>query len=290
MIVMRIKGGLGNQLFQYAAAYALSKRLTQPFCFDPSFTGNMTARGYKLPQLCVASDEIIAADHLSSKIKGLKNKYVNKCCRLLNLSVHGCGNYLYWLETRDRWQPAFFTINNGNLYVDGYFQTEAYFKTFRQELLSQFSPRYEPEPAYLEALKEIKSCAAVAVHVRRGDFKKDNCAFHYLLDEGYYKNAIAEIKKHVAHPVFFWFSDDEAWVRQHVGDMPESRFIRLETAHGDIDEMMLMKNCRHIIAANSTFSWWAAWLNEHESALKIVPERPYGMKDMIPDGWIKIKE
>ena len=72
--------------------------------------------------------------------------------------------------------------------------------------------------------------------------------------------------------------------------MPESRFIRLETAHGDIDEMMLMKNCRHIIAANSTFSWWAAWLNEHESALKIVPERPYGMKDMIPDGWIKIKE
>ena len=58
MIVMRIKGGLGNQLFQYAAAYALSKRLNQPFCFDPSFTGNMTARGYKLPQLCVASDEI----------------------------------------------------------------------------------------------------------------------------------------------------------------------------------------------------------------------------------------
>ena len=168
MIVMRIKGGLGNQLFQYAAAYALSKRLNQPFCFDPSFTGNMTARGYKLPQLCVASDEIIAADHLSSKIKGLKNKYVNKCCRLLNLSVHGCGNYLYWLETRDRWQPAFFTINNGNLYVDGYFQTEAYFKTFRQELLSQFSPRYEPEPAYLEALKEIKSCAAVAVSLPAG--------------------------------------------------------------------------------------------------------------------------
>lgn len=288
MVIMRIKGGLGNQLFQYASGYALAKRLNQKLAFDPSFTENMTARGYKLPLLCVNTDEVIDADQLPQKVNRLKNLYINKACRMLNFSSHKCGKYTYWLETRDEWQPDFFTIKENNLYVDGYFQSEEYFKQYREELLKQIQPKYEPEDEYLKVLNDIRKCNSVAVHVRRSDFKKDNCEFHYLLDESYYKRAIEKIRSSVKNPTFFWFSDDMNWVKEHIGASGDSCFVSICTVHGDIDDMMLMKNCKHIITANSTFSWWAAWLNEHEDAIRIVPEKPYGMEGMIPTGWKKV--
>lgn len=288
MVIMRIKGGLGNQLFQYASGYALAKRLNQKLAFDPSFTKNMTARGYKLPLLYVDTAEVIYMDRLPQKVNRLKNLYINKVCRMLNLSRHKCGEYTYWLETRDEWQPDFFTIKENNLYVDGYFQSEEYFKQYREELLKQIQPKYEPEDEYLKALGEISNCNSVAVHVRRSDFKKDNCEYHYLLDESYYKRAIEKIRAEVNNPVFFWFSDDMEWVKEHIGAANDFRFVSIHTKHGDIDDMMLMKNCNHIIAANSTFSWWAAWLNEHNDAIRIVPEKPYGMDGMIPLNWDKV--
>ena len=288
MLVMRIKGGLGNQLFQYASAYALAKRLNQKMVFDPSFTANMTARGYKLPLLCVESDEVIYEEQLPKKVSLLKNLYINKLCRVLNIARHNCGEYIYWLETKDEWQPDFFTIDERNLYVDGYFQSENYFKQDRAELLKQIQPKYAPEDEYLRALEEIKKCNSVAVHVRRSDFKKDNCAYHYLLDESYYEKAIQRMRELIENPVFFWFSDDMEWVKEHIGEVDDFRFVRIHTQHGDVDDMMLMKNCHHIIAANSTFSWWAAWLNEHDDTVRIVPEKPYGMEGMIPPDWEKV--
>ena len=288
MIVMRIKGGLGNQLFQYAAAYAISKRLGQPLEFDPSFTANMTNRQYKLPQLCVKSSDVVDIDKLPKAVLHLKNIYINKIFRILNISRYRCGNYLYLLEARDRLLPDFFTINDSNLYIDGYFQSEEYFKEYRKDLIAQLCPKYKPEKEYVEALNTICGCNSVAVHVRRSDFKKDNCSYHYLLDEEYYKRAISEMGKRLEFPVFFWFSDDMAWVKKHIGMSPDFRFIQMKTKHGDIDDMMLMKNCNHIITANSTFSWWAAWLNEKENVIRVVPQKPYGMNEMIPEGWIKV--
>lgn len=288
MVIMRIKGGLGNQLFQYASGYALAKRLNQKLVFDPSFTRNMTARGYKLPLLCVEGDEVIYEEQLPKKVSLLKNLYINKLCRVLNIARHNCGEYTYWLETKDEWQPDFFTIDESNLYVDGYFQSENYFKQYRTDLLKQIQPKYDPEDEYLRELEEIRNCNSVAVHVRRSDFKKDNCAYHYLLDETYYEKAIQRIRDLVENPVFFWFSDDIDWVKKKFEVKENFRFVSLHTKHADIDEMMLMKNCNHIIAANSTFSWWAAWLNEHDAAVRIVPERPYGMEGIIPPDWERV--
>lgn len=111
---------------------------------------------------------------------------------------------------------------------------------------------------------------------------------HYLLGEQYYHNALKYVTEHLENPVFFWFSDDIDWVKKNFGEKGNFRFVSLHTKHADIDEMMLMKNCKHIIAANSTFSWWASWLNEHEDAMHICPAKRYGNLYMIPDGWIKI--
>jgi hypothetical protein len=291
MITMRIKGGLGNQLFQYAAAYSLSKRLNQSFQFDPALTASMTARAYRLLELNVDIDTVVEKEMLPGKIGRIKNAYINKVCRIFNLSKHKCGDYLYWIETKYEWQPEFFTISASNIYVDGYFQSEDYFKQYRTELLTQFTPKYEPEEEYIQILNEIKKHNAVAVHVRRGDFKNFrnlHNPYLYLLDEEYYQNAVKYMRENLDNPIFFWFSDDMDWVKQHIDSDPNFQFVSIKTKHGDIDDMMLMKNCNHIITANSTFSWWAAWLNENENAIRIVPKKPYCMDGMIPEGWIKI--
>lgn len=286
---MRIKGGLGNQLFQYAMAYALSKKMDQPFLFNPAFTSNMTPRAYKLPHLQVESDQVIKDSDLSWKITLLKNRYLNRACKIMGLFCHRCGDTLYWIENLEKFEiPGLSSPKFTYLYLDGYFQSELYFKEYRRDLLSQIRPNYKAEEEYLEKLELISQSNSVAVHVRRGDFKKDRSPAHYLLDEAYYKEALSFMRGKLDNPEFFWFSDDIEWVKENIGFSDDFRFVNIKTTHGDIDDMMLMKNCKHIITANSTFSWWAAWLNEHENAIKCVPQKPFGIKEMIPESWVKI--
>lgn len=287
MIIVRIKGGLGNQLFQYAAGYALAQRLQQPLRFNAAFTSNMTQRGYKLPFLNVESDGTIQDAELPDEVNIVKNKYINKALRIVGVSKIGFPNGLYWLEAQEKFLPEFFTIQADTLYVDGYFQSPKYFDIHREKLLKAITPNYDEEQACLRELNEIRINTSIAVHVRRSDFKKDNNKFHYLLDEKYYCRAVRYMREHVQNPTFFWFSDDMNWVKENIGNADDFRFVNIKTNHGDVDDMMLMKNCNHIITANSTFSWWAAWLNEHEDAIRVVPARQYGQSEMIPDTWIK---
>ncbi len=170
MITMRIKGGLGNQLFQYSAAYSLSKRLKQELQFNPCFTDNMTPRGYRLSNLKIKYNRIVSDSELSREIVFFKKKYPNKIIRILDCNKIKCGNNLYWIETKDELQLDFWKINYKNVYVDGYFQSDKYFKKYRQDILEQIRPAYEPEQQYLLALDRIQNCNSVAVHVRRSDF------------------------------------------------------------------------------------------------------------------------
>lgn len=290
MITVRAKGGLGNQLFQYAAGYSLARRLGQEISIDHSFFPKQTLRGYKLDKLSL--DKTCFDEQRSVKIKVLKNKYLNKILRQMNKSVIDLGkNSIYLLECRSDLVQAFPQIEAENVYLDGYYQSEQYFREYKTDLMRQFTPNYPSEAEYQSVLAEIQDCEAVAVHVRRGDFlnaQNDSNPNHYLLGEQYYHNALKYSAAHLKDPVFFWFSDDIDWVKKNFGEKNNFRFVSLHTRYADIDEMMLMKSCRHIIAANSTFSWWASWLNEQEDAMHICPKKRYGNLYMIPDEWIKI--
>lgn len=288
MITVRIKGGLGNQLFQYATGYALSKELGQELNFNLAFTANMTVRGYKLADLKIDMSKTICDSELSPKVILLKNYYVNKLLRVLRVGRHRYKEGVYFLETEQVYYPELFQLIEQNIYLDGYFQTEKYFRKYREELLKQITPRYEPEKEYIHVLEKIRNCNAVAVHVRRSDFKNDHNKYHYLLDNEYFQKGIAHIRRYEKSPFFFWFSDEPEWVKSNIEMSNDMCFVNIKTEHSDIDDMMLMKHCNHIIVANSTFSWWAAWLNEHENAIRIVPKKPFGNKYMIPDSWIKI--
>ena len=271
MVNIRIKGGLGNQLFQYAAGYALAKRMNQKLKLDSSFFPQQTLRGFKLGYLNVTFGDVV--ERQSGLVKAYKNKYLNKTLRKANVRVLPCGKQTkYLLETRSDIVPEFFNISAPNIYLDGYYQSEKYFREYKADLIKQFTPNYPSEAEYESVLAEIQGCEAVAVHVRRGDFlsaQNDPNPNHYLLGEQYYHNTLKYVTEHLENPVFFWFSDDIDWVKKNFGEKENFRFVSLHTMHADIDEMMLMKNCKHIIAANSTFSWWASWLNEHEDAIHI---------------------
>lgn len=293
MITVRIKGGLGNQLFQYATAYALAKRLGQSLNLDTTFFQAQTLRGYKLGLLNVTYSGIVLDNQIPRKVAFLKNKYINKGLRLANIRCISCGrNMTYLLETRSDIVPEYLSIDKENIYLDGYYQSERYFSQYRKEIMTQFLPNYVQEKEYIDMLRQMEKGDSVAVHVRRGDFMKaqyDRSRSHYLLGEAYYKRALSYMSQHIEKPVFYWFSDDIKWVKENIGDRDDFRFISLSTKQADIDEMMFMKNCHHIIAANSTFSWWAAWLNNDEDAIKIVPAKPYGNTQMIPESWVKIE-
>lgn len=290
MIIIRIKGGLGNQLFQYAAAYSLAKRLNQKLELDSSFFPQQTLRGFKLGQMNISCADV--AEDQSSIIELYKNKYLNKVLRKIDIRILPCGRgKKYLLETRSDIIPEFFSISQSSIYMDGYYQSEEYFDTYKKELIGQFTPNYPSEQEYEDVLSKVSNCKSVAVHVRRGDFlsaQNDSNPNHYLLGKRYYQNALKYVNEHLENPVFFWFSDDINWVKKNFGEKENFHFVSLHTQHADIDEMMLMKNCKHIVAANSTFSWWASWLNSNEDALHICPAKRYGNLHMIPENWIKI--
>lgn len=294
LVTTKLKGGLGNQLFQYAVGYAIAERLSQILELDTSFYASQTQRGYKLDKLSISD---VNTSELLPKRKDIR-LYTNRYFHRILVAQKGkriikCDKeleYLFEHSSTHELTKEVFSINAPNIYVDGYFQSARYFENVEEKIRQQFVPSYAPEEEYLRKLNEIKQVNAVAVHVRRGDFLKaeGKNSIAYVLGEQYYHHALKYMSENVDNPVFFWFSDDIAWVKDNFAHAENYRFISLKTKYADIDEMMLMKNCRHIIAANSTFSWWAAWLNEHTDCIRTVPDKQYGNIEMIPKKWIKI--
>ena len=293
MVTIRIKGGLGNQLFQYAAGYSLARRLNQDMVLDTSFFSKQKLRGYKLGELNIKYSFISNEKRVPLTIRIVRDKYGNKAIRMLKKRIISAGkNRIILVEIGPGIMNEFFTVKCKNVFVDGYFQSEKHFVDCRRELLTQFKPKYAQDKDFYDELAQIRNTNSVAIHVRRGDFIKEqfnNNPRRYLLSEKYYYNALTYSDKRQVNPQYYWFSDDIEWVKKNFGVRSDFHFVSLRTEHPDIDEMMLMKNCNHIITANSTFSWWAAWLNEHDDPMILCPSKPYGIPEMIPNNWKKIQ-
>ncbi|MBR0385213.1 MAG: alpha-1,2-fucosyltransferase [Erysipelotrichaceae bacterium] len=289
MITAVIRGGLGNQLFQYASAYALSKKLRQQLTLDTSFYHSESKRAYRLDQLHLSNHFVTNGETDNLLIRCYKNRYINGVIRRMQMNTLPITNGIYLVDKAGRFTPSFFDVEAENIFMNGYFQSEEYFREYRGEILKQFTPSYEPEKEYLKLVTEIQNCESVSIHVRHGDFSnRHKTGYHYVLNADYYIRAIDTIREHVAKPKFYFFSDDMDWVRKNLPSSEEFEFISLNTHNGDIDELMLMSKCQHNITANSTFSWWGAWLNTNKRSVKITPDKQYGDPKMIPASWIKI--
>lgn len=260
--VIKISGGLGNQLFQYAHGRNL-ELLGKKVIFDVSFFhGNKskkdTARDFKLDKF-----------NLETKIL-----FSNKNFRCLNIFSK---------------IKRFFGFK-----VEEYFQNEKYFFNIASIIRREFTLRNEFSAMAKEFLNKIRISESISLHIRRGDYvsNQNANAFHGVCDLNYYRRAMTLLKEKVSHPKFFIFSDDIAWAKENfIG----SNFVFVSCPEiVDYEEMILMSNCKHNIIANSTFSWWGGWLNNHTNKIVVAPIRWFSdskvnaANNIVPNDWTRL--
>lgn len=295
--IVKLRGGLGNQLFQYAFAYALAKKFGVEVVFDFSFFEeiknfeNETVREYELGIFDFECEEASKEDMEKVKWPQKRHKFKEKFWR--NFQIKSCkydGNC--FLE-----KTAFVYEKTPLNYLDyyyyyGYFQSEKYFKDIREDILNVFSLKDKLDEKNKEVLKQIENTNSVSIHIRRGDYANNPFVIkvHGFCPLSYYKKAIKNIAKKVKNPHFYLFSDDVEWVIENLKiDYPYT-VVDLNQGKGYFD-MELMKNCKHNIIANSSFSWWAAWLNENPDKIVIAPKKWLASNrkcDIVPSQWIKL--
>jgi hypothetical protein len=293
MIVVKLMGGLGNQMFQYAAARSLSLRLRTALKLDLSFlegeqTGN-TPRAFELDRFNISAEK--ASPREISQVSGRQRSL---CDRFRDCYFRPSIKGRLFREKQFNVDPAFFLLPD-QVYLEGYWQSEQYFAQFCQTIREEFTLKAPLAGRCLELAEEIQSVNAVSVHVRRGDYVSDPVtrAAHYVCDLDYYRRAEETLLKSVSVPHCFVFSDDPDWVAAHLKLRSPTRFASHSEglAHEDL---RLMSLCRHHITANSSFSWWGAWLNCSPEKIVCAPEKWFnGMQadtcDLIPRSWRKIK-
>jgi hypothetical protein len=184
------------------------------------------------------------------------------------------------------------TSSTRNIYVDGYFQAYQYAAGIEEQLRYELNLCQAPEGKNLEILNQIEYCETpVSLHVRRGDYTKIYGG-RDALPLSYYENAIASIRAHVSAPIFFVFSDDIGFCRENLPAGPHYVFVDHNGQTEAHEDLRLMSSCRHHIVANSSFSWWGAWLNPDPHKIVLVPDRWLDPKvphtDLLPPSWRRI--
>lgn len=286
MYIVRMWEGLGNQMFQYAFARAIQHRTGQKVFLDADRTYKESflleekhvERSYMLDNFNIRLkkikvDELAAYDFLRQRTPLEKI--------LFSLSQKGWWIVSFLQDTDAVYHKEFFR-KKGNYYVFGWFQQEAYFKDIRNILLKEFTPKRKIKISgkLLSVLREENT---VAVHVRRSDYLK----LGHVCNSFYYTKAMCYIKKYVENPIYLVFSDDVEWVKNNVKIAGRAIYISEEYQFKDFEELIIMSKCKHQIIANSTFSWWGAWLNKNPNKIVIAPSKWFiGIQDnIVPDDW-----
>lgn len=298
-------GGLGNQLFQYALARTLAEKNHSIFKLDISWFDDPRHihRKYRLDKFNIV--ERIASAAEINKItgkskKGLAKKifnYVQKrkpYFRRRIIQGYGYRNFSF--------DPNILKVSS-IVYLDGYWQSEKYFKNFKNIIREEFFVKTLPDRNNLEILDQIIDRESICIHFRtkqrwRGDSvaNPDTIEFHGICSLKYYNTAIEMIKKKVENPHFFVFSDCIEWVRENFkSDLPTTFVDYNYVEEREFEDLRLMMHCKHYIIANSTFSWWAAWLNPKQEKIVIAPKRWFAdekmnsqTQDLIPEAWVRL--
>ncbi len=287
-VVTKLSGGLGNQLFQYAAARRLAIVHGRPLVVDIHWyrqtPAGSTPRSVLLSELRIVD---AFADSGGDPVS-LAHQPAGWWARVL-----GPVKVLREKKTF-RYDRRLASVPSGRgLYLDGYWQSPRYFEDVRAQLLEEIQPRRELNPHYAGIAGQIDETNAVMLHIRRGDYVHSTTAssLHGVLPMAYYERALAHLYARERDFTVFVFSDDIAWAR---GNLPcEHPTVFIDSAQGEnavIDELMLMSRCRHQIIANSSLSWWAAWLNRDEGKVVTAPQRwlasqAIDLRDLIPSRW-----
>ena len=286
MIVVKIIGGLGNQMFQYAFAKALEQKGNKVKIDVSGFKNYKLHGGYQLDSFSIDLEKTNKTENLKFKIKHLFFKIFTKI------------GYNYSKKINEKsllFDKSLLEIENRS-YVEGYFQCEKYFKSIRKLLLNQFIDKSNYSD-YLNKIKSkiISSKNTTSLHIRRGDFVNDtNMKIHGICDLLYYEKAVDKLENIIGPATYFIFSDDINWCKKNL-KLANVHFIENNGKGTPHQDMHLMSLCNHNIIANSSFSWWGAWLNKNQNKIVIAPKKWFAdeklqkqSKSIVCDNWIKV--
>ena len=280
MMVVRINGGLGNQLFQYAFGYYLKKTKNVELKLDSNTFLRNKAINYRLDSFNV-DDKFVTKKELGFYgVKyGLFKKSINNKERYYRENM----SYLYDKKIENI---------KDNVYFDGFWQCEDYFKRYRSEIIEEFSLKKKSR-IFENIRSKIIESNSISIHVRRGDYLiKQNYNAFGLCDIDYYIKSISCIDCKITEPYYFCFSDDSSWLNESIVKNNSNYLNVSKFGLKPEEEMILMSLCKHNIVANSTFSWWGAWLNKNNKKIVIAPEKwrndGISVGRLLPVNWIKI--
>jgi hypothetical protein len=266
MIVINLMGGLGNQMFQYAAAKHLATLNNAELLIDASNFKKLTANSdhtfqlsyFKIQARQATRDEILRVIRPSNFVRRVIDSVVGKPPHKLKSKT------IFKEPAGSNFKPYFLELK-GDQYLIGYYNSFKYFSPIRNTLIAEFKPKGEISTQGQEMQRLIESTNSVSLHIRRGDYVDNPDVYKCIegiITDRYYQNAVKLIAERVNHPHFFVFSNDMEWVRQNFKIPYEVTYVDINSAQSGFEDLWLMSKCKHnITAGGSTFSWWAAYLN-----------------------------
>lgn len=270
--VIKFQGGLGNQMFQYAMYLALRNRKPYSFFFFDISGSVGCHNGFELPDIfpSISLQRATWYNRLSYRLPFLFN----------HLITSKQNNSLTYY-------PEFLQEKRNAIY-DGFWQSERYFQDVKESVLNHFSFNDSLLNDKTLGLRDklVADPESVSVHIRRGDYLSET--FRLTCNLEYYRKAISYIKEKLNAPHFYFFSDDITWVKKNFPDV-NATFIDWNKSKDSWQDMYLMSICKHNIVANSSFSWWGAWLNKNASKIVVAPSLWFNdgsKQDIQPTSWL----
>ena len=285
-IILKLNGGLGNQMFQWALARMIEETTDMSVYLDMSYFTHGYARPFELD------------------IFKLEPKLVEDFWTKLKLNI------IWRLRSRLKWEEflgltlyseAKFNFDQNihrikaNTFIEGFFQSERYFKCVEKQLREDFVFAKAPDAENSRLKADICSENSISLHIRRGDYvqKKRYQNVYATCSLDYYKRGVEYIAQNHPNPTLFIFSDDIEWVKENLKLPYQSVYVSHNTGEKSFEDMRLMSSCKHNVIANSSFSWWGAWLNANPEKVVIAPKKWFNdekivQTDVIPENWVRL--
>lgn len=299
MIIVKFFGGLGNQMFQYATYLALKNRYKDvTVTADLSWYNTTTIHnGFELEHLFeIKLNVFLGNKHGRTTIM---SKYFYRAISLFakEFFKRSLFNKFEFIEDTSIFNKKLFHLNKEkHYYLDGSWGNERYFEDVKDLILKDFTFKEPLDILNNKWRAELTSVESTSIHIRRGDYVTYNKIFIDLCNTDYYSSALNFIQQQKGNLKFYIFSDDSQWCKDNLSWLKniEYKFINQNSGKNSFRDMQLMALCKNNVIANSTFSWWAAWLNSNKPNIVICPMRLFHdnhkntciLAELYPSEWI----
>lgn len=278
MIIVKVTGGLGNQMFQYAMYKSLEKKGKHVKLDSTSYYNvKKEHNGYEL-------ERVFDIKPNKPNKEDLKKFDENNISILDRIKRKFFGDKKFVYDTKEYvFNENIYKLKNS--YLNGYWQSIKYFEGIEEDIRKDFKFKKELDNKNLEILNEIENSNSVSIHIRRGDYMtpENYKIYGNIATPKYYKESIKLIEEKIENPTFFVFSNDMEWVKENIQINSRVFYVDINSGDDSYKDMQLMSKCKHNIIANSSFSWWGAWLNENKNKIVVAPKKWINRDDVDSD-------